>query len=78
MELLKRKKKKTSQTENVVMQQDKKRNRCLTSHSASATPKRLCNDISGQRGQRGRPLFVGGPLVSGDIAWSYTTDVERS
>lgn len=41
------------------------------------TPKRLCNDISGQRGHRGRPPFVWGPLVSRVLAWSSWTDVKK-
>lgn len=39
---------------------DRKRNSCHTNPLTPATPKRLCNDISGQRGHRGRPLSVVG------------------
>lgn len=52
-------------------QQDRKRNSCHTNPLTPATPKRLCNDISGQRGHCGWPLLVGGGrLVSWVLARS--------
>lgn len=48
---------------------DRKRNSCHTNPLTPATPKRLCNDISGQRGHRGRPLLVVVVGAGGPVSW---------
>lgn len=50
----------SNETWNETGENDRKRNGCHTNPLTPATPKRLCNDIGGQRGHRGRPLLAGG------------------